>query len=350
MNIDKFKELLSVPSKTYQEEDMVEYICNELDSIEGVTYYRDDMMNIYATKGDLEEGEYYPMFIAHTDTVHTKIDKIVVKEEKLTRPNTFGKSFGDDKVDCLKAYTEDGSPTGIGGDDKCGIFICLELLKQLDKVKIGLFVSEETGCHGSSKCDENFLQDVGYITQYDAPGNHLISEICSGVRLFERDSEFFIKTLDIITTCFGNEMLIQSHPYTDISQLKKKIDVSCINISCGYYNMHSNQEFISIDDVCRAIEVGKNMVNTLGYKKYEYEYKPIVYTKQTTMNSLVEFDDYEEIYKKEEKIYNLESVDIIEDTDGITISDIYDGVSIFISDDDLPDLYEILKYRILNKL
>ena len=350
MNIDKFKELLSVPSKTYQEEDMVEYICNELDSIEGVTYYRDDMMNIYATKGDLEEGEYYPMFIAHTDTVHTKIDKIVVKEEKLTRPNTFGKSFGDDKVDCLKAYTEDGSPTGIGGDDKCGIFICLELLKQLDKVKIGLFVSEETGCHGSSKCDENFLQDVGYITQYDAPGNHLISEICSGVRLFERDSEFFIKTLDIITTCFGNEMLIQSHPYTDISQLKKKIDVSCINISCGYYNMHSNQEFISIDDVCRAIEVGKNMVNTLGYKKYEYEYKPIIYTKQTTMNSLVEFDDYEEIYKKEEKIYNLESVDIIEDTDGITISDIYDGVSIFISDDDLPDLYEILKYRILNKL
>ena len=350
MNIDKFKELLSVPSKTYQEEDMVEYICNELDSIEGVTYYRDDMMNIYATKGDLEEGEYYPMFIAHTDTVHTKIDKIVVKEEKLTRPNTFGKSFGDDKVDCLKAYTEDGSPTGIGGDDKCGIFICLELLKQLDKVKIGLFVSEETGCHGSSKCDENFLQDVGYITQYDAPGNHLISEICSGVRLFERDSEFFIKTLDIITTCFGNEMLIQSHPYTDISQLKKKIDVSCINISCGYYNMHSNQEFISIDDVCRAIEVGKNMVNTLGYKKYEYTYKPIVYTKQTTMNSLIEFDDYEEIYKKEEKIYNLESVDIIEDTDGITISDIYDGVSIFISDDDLPDLYEILKYRILNKL
>ena len=290
------------------------------------------------------------MFIAHTETVHTKIDKIVVKEEKLTRPNTFGKSFGDDKVDCLKAYTEYGSPTGIGGDDKCGIFICLELLKQLDKVKIGLFVSEETGCHGSSKCDENFLQDVGYITQYDAPGNHLISEICSGVRLFERDSEFFIKTLDIITTCFGNEMLIQSHPYTDISQLKKKIDVSCINISCGYYNMHSNQEFISIDDVCRAIEVGKNMVNTLGYKKYEYEYKPIVYTKQTTMNSLVEFDDYEEIYKKEEKIYNLESVDIIEDTDGITISDIYDGVSIFISDDDLPDLYEILKYRILNKL
>jgi len=347
MNLEKFKELLSVPSKTYQEEDMVEFLCNELDTIPGVSYYRDDMMNIYATKGELNEGEYYPMFIAHTDTVHHKVDKIIVKEEKLIRPNTFGKTFDKTEVDCLKAYTEDGNPTGIGGDDKCGIFICLELLQQLDKVKIGLFVSEETGCHGSSKCDENFLQDVGYITQYDAPGNHLISEICSGVRLFERDSEFFTKTLKVIEESFGNEMLIQSHPYTDISQLKKKVDVSCINMSCGYYNMHSNQEFVSIEDVRCSIEVGKNMVKELGNKKYEYVYKPITYTSQTVMNSLVGFDMDDDL--KEEDIHQLETVDVIEEKDGITISDIYDGASVFISDDDVPYLYEILKERLISK-
>ncbi len=76
MNLEKFKELLSVPSKTYQEEDMVEFLCNELDTFPGVSYYRDEMMNIYITKGELSEGEYYPMFIAHTDTVHQKVDKI----------------------------------------------------------------------------------------------------------------------------------------------------------------------------------------------------------------------------------------------------------------------------------
>ena len=344
MNIEKFKELLSVPSKTYQEEDMVEYLCNELDTIPGVSYYRDDMMNIYATKGELNEGEYYPMFIAHTDTVHHKVDKIVVKEENLIRPNTFGKKFDEVKVPCLKAYTEDGNPTGIGGDDKCGIFICLELLKTLDKVKIGLFVSEETGCHGSSKCDEKFLKDVGYITQYDAPGNHLISEICSGVRLFERDSEFFTKTLKVIENGFENEMLIQSHPYTDISQLKKKIDVSCINMSCGYYNMHSNQEFVSIEDVERSILIGQNMVKELGYKKYKYEYKPIVYTPQTVMNSLLQFEDDEDY-----PLHQLEGVDVIEEKDGITISDAFEGNSLFISDDDLPYLYEILKDRFISK-
>jgi len=348
-SLEKFKELLSVPSKTYQEEDMVEYICSELDNIEGVTYYRDVMMNVYATKGELSEGESYPMFIAHTDTVHMKIDKIVVKEEKLVRPNTFGKTFDNNEVDCLKAYDENDNPTGIGGDDKCGIFICLELLKQLDKVKIGLFVSEETGCHGSSKCDENFLKDVGYITQYDAPGNHLISEICSGVRLFDRDSEFFEKTLKVIESAFGNKMLVQSHPYTDVSQLKKKADVSCINMSCGYYNMHSNQEFISIEDVKNAIDAGKNMVKELGYKKYEFVYKPIVYTSQTVMNSLIDFDDDDLDNYSEEDIHQLETVDVIEEKDGVTISEIYDGTSLFITDDDLPYLFEILKNRLLKK-
>jgi hypothetical protein len=352
MDLQKFKELLSVPSKTYQEEDMVEYICDELEKIHGVTFYRDNMMNIYATKGTLEEGEFYPMFIAHTDTVHNKIDKIVVKEEKLKRPYTFGKNFDDTLVDVLKAYDVNDLPTGIGGDDKCGIFICLELLKQLDKVKIGLFVSEETGCHGSSKCDENFLQDVGYITQYDAPGNHLITEICSGVRLFERDSEFFTKTSKVITESFGNEMLVQSHPYTDISQLKKKIDVSCINMSCGYYNMHSPQEFISIEDVKCAIEAGKNMVKELGHKKYEYQYKPIVYTPTTIMNSFAEgFDDDLDIFEVQEieMHHRLQTIDVYEEKDGITLTDVYDDGFMFIPDEDLENLYEIIKERLIKK-
>jgi putative aminopeptidase FrvX len=344
-NLEKFKDLLSVSSKTYQEEDMVEFVCNELDEIPGVYYYRDKMMNIYATKGELSEGEFYPMFIAHTDTVHQKVDKIIVKEENLSRPHTFGKKFDDQEVLCLKAYTEDGNPTGIGGDDKCGIFICLELLKSLDKVKIGLFVSEETGCHGSSNCDVSFLKDVGYITQYDAPGNHLITEICSGVQLFERGSEFFQKTLPLIENGFGGEVLIQSHPYTDISQLKKKSDVCCINMSCGYYNMHSSQEFISIKDVEDAINIGKNMVETLGLKKYKYEYKPLVYNSQTVMNSLLQFQDDDEV---DEETHQLQTIDVFEDEYGVYLVDAIDGVPFFVSDEDLPDLYEIIKNRLLN--
>jgi hypothetical protein len=161
--------------------------------------------------------------------------------------------------------------------------------------------------------------------------------------LFERDSEFFEKSILVIENAFGNEMMIQSHPYTDVSQLKKKIDVSCINMSCGYYNMHTKEEFISIDDVERAIEAGKNMVFILGLNKHQYEYKPIVYTNKTIMNSLVEEDFDEDI------IHQLETIDVEENKDGITILDSLDGNDMFINDDDLVYLYDIIKERLLKK-
>ena len=138
-------------------------------------------------------------------------------------------------------------------------------------------------------------------------------------------------------------MLVQSHPYTDVSQLKKKIDVSCINMSCGYYNMHTKEEFISIDDVDRSIQAGKNMVFILGLNKHQYEYKPIVYTNKTIMNSLVEEDFDEDI------IHQLETIDVEENKDGITILDPFDGNVMFINDDDLIYLYEIIKERLLKK-
>ncbi len=197
---------------------MVDYILSQIDS-DKIKVTCDDHKNIYITKGELVDGEYYPMFVAHTDTVHDIIPKINVKIVDVYRPVTFGKVFESVPVKALKAYDDNEDPTGIGGDDKCGIFICLNLLEKLDKVKIGLFVSEETGCHGSAKCDESFLNDVGYICQYDAPGDHLITEICSGVRLFEKDSEFQKLSVSAITEAFGCEMTLGSHPYTDVMQL-----------------------------------------------------------------------------------------------------------------------------------
>ena len=140
--LTRLKEVLSVPTKTYQEQGMVDYVCNVLDGIEGVSYYTDEMNNIYATKGTLLEGNHYPMFVAHTDTVHELVDEIVVEEEMLGRPETFGRTFTEELYLSLKGYTPHGNPTGIGGDDKCGVFLALELLRTLSVVKVGLFVSE----------------------------------------------------------------------------------------------------------------------------------------------------------------------------------------------------------------
>lgn len=275
--LDGLKQLLSVPSKTYKETGMVNYILSVLETIDGIKFFTDEMNNVYASKGVLDEGEFYPMFIAHTDTVHELVPEIVVKEEMLTKPHTFGRTYNSEKHFVLKGYTPNGNPTGIGGDDKNGVFIAIELLKLLPKVKIGLFVSEETGCHGSSKCDLDFLKDVGYAIQFDAPGNHLITEICSGTRLFKENGDFINTVKPLFEQIMGITSDCQSHPYTDISQIKRKGDFSTINFSCGYYNMHTSSEFVVVDEVEKCIELGVKIVDTLGYKKSEYQYTPPQY-------------------------------------------------------------------------
>ena len=147
-NLQLLKDVLSVPTKTYQEEQMVLFLVNWLTENK-IEHFVDEHNNVYATKQEsdlIPENFYFPCVIAHTDTVHN-IDTINVKEEML--PNTQGEI----KLS-YKAYNDEGNPTGIGGDDKCGVFACLTLLKELPYLKAAFFVSEETGCHGSLKAKE----------------------------------------------------------------------------------------------------------------------------------------------------------------------------------------------------
>ena len=356
--LSRLKELLSVPSKTYEEDGMVEYVTNVLDTIPGVEYYTDEMNNIYATKKDEGFDGHFPMFVAHTDTVHSIVPKIVVEEQYYPKPVTFGKAFDSKEHHVLKAYTPDGNPTGIGGDDKAGIFICLELLRVLSNIKVGLFVSEETGCHGSSNCDIEFLNDVGYAIQFDAPGDHLITEVCSGVRLFEKDSEFAEKIIPVISKTMGTVMDLQSHPYTDVSQLKIKGDFSCLNMSCGYYNMHSPNEFVSTEDVNKAFLSGINIVNELGYEKYEYHFQKPTYQSfigQLTDIGLLddELTDWEStsidgLYD-EEDVYDMEDNIVRIEWDGISVSSKNAEDSVWLSEEECGNLYEIIRDRILLK-
>ena len=356
VSLTRFKELLSIPSKTYQEEHMIEYLSWVLESIPGVDYYTDEMGNIYATKKEDDFKGYLPMFVAHTDTVHSLVPEIVVKEQTLPKPSTFGRTFDDTQYNVLKAYTPEGNPTGIGGDDKCGIFICLEMLRTLSNVKVGLFVSEETGCHGSRKCDVKFLNDVGYIVQYDAPGDHLITEYCSGVRLFEGNGEFINRALPVIESSMNTTMDLQSHPYTDVSQLKQKVDVSCINISCGYYNMHTPNEFIVLDDVDKAIRTGINLVNEFGYEKQVYAYEAPKYSYGGLFNledaeddlgdwdnTLLDgLDEFDETHTLNDNVVNFE-------WGGMTIQSKHTDEAVYLDEEDVLELYELIRTRFLLK-
>ena len=260
-NLDLLKEVLSVPTKTYKEEQMVKYICDFLEN-KGINYYKDSHNNVYATKQSTEvlpDNFYFPCVISHTDTVH-QLGSINVVEE--IQPNAQGLS----KLS-LKAYNDNGYPTGIGGDDKCGVFACLTLLQELPNLKAAFFVSEETGCHGSRNSDRKFFRNVGYAIQFDAPENWMISEECSGQVLFDRDSEFYESCNEVLTEGMVKEdMRYMVHPYTDVYALRTKYDFSCINFSIGYYDYHTSEEYVVVEDVENGIKIGKKMIEKLGNK------------------------------------------------------------------------------------
>jgi putative aminopeptidase FrvX len=265
-NLELLKEVLSVPTKTYQEDLMVQYLVSWLTE-NNIEHFVDEYKNVYAIKQEspsIDPNFYFPCVIAHTDTVHN-IDTINIREEML--PNTQGEI----KLS-YKAYNDLGRPTGIGGDDKAGVFACLTLLKELPYLKAAFFVSEETGCHGSMKAKEEFFTNVGYGIQFDAPENWMITEKCFGQVLFDRDSEFFEKVDKVLTEGMDNEnMQYMVHPYTDVYALRGKFNFQCVNFSIGYYDYHTANEYVVIEDVFNGIEMGRKMIESLGYKLHYKE-------------------------------------------------------------------------------
>ena len=254
------KTVLSVPTKTYKEDLMVEFLTEWLKE-NNFSFFLDEMKNIYVTKQTGKDIDFFPCVVSHIDTVHN-IDSINIREETLLNEQRQLKPS-------LKAYNDLGNPTGIGGDDKCGVYACLELLKELPNIKVAFFVSEETGCHGSRKADKNFFDNVGYVIQFDAPGNTMVSEYCMGVQLFDRNSEFFKSCDVVLNENFKSKPRYQSHPYTDVYALKSLFDFSCINFAIGYYDYHTRDEYVVVEDVYNGIESGKKLIESLGYKKYK---------------------------------------------------------------------------------
>jgi acetylornithine deacetylase/succinyl-diaminopimelate desuccinylase-like protein len=85
-----------------------------------------------------------------------------------------------------------------------------------------------------------------------------------GVQLFERNGVFFDKCDKALTEGFEGRNDYQSHPYTDVYALKQKFDFSCINFAIGYYDYHTRNEYVVVEDVFNGIDMGKQMIIGLG--------------------------------------------------------------------------------------
>ena len=121
---------------------------------------------------------------------------------------------------------------GVGGDDKVGIWIALQMLLKEDKIKCAFFHSEEIGCIGSSrKADMKWFKNVGYCLQADRQGSSTDFVNSISGKLY---SKAFKKAVEPIITDYGYKE--SSGSITDVGQLAENgIGVCVANMSCGYY-------------------------------------------------------------------------------------------------------------------
>jgi hypothetical protein len=140
----------------------------------------------------------------------------------------------------------------------------------------------------------------------------------------------------------------QSHPYTDVSQIKQKGDFSCINFSCGYYNMHTSSEFVVVKDVEDAFNLAVGVVKELGNVKYEYTYVRPTYDYYSQGSLFANYDDDEDDFNYDETDWvdgNNHYFHISEDEIEIESKSTGDIISLNLKD--MGELYLLIRERLL---
>ena len=220
MDFKLLKQLYKIHSKSGYEGKIISFVCKWVDkNIQDVKIELDwNTGNIYMTKG---KAETYPCMVAHLDQVqkYHPTDFTVIETKDLL----FGYS-------------------------------------KFDNIKVAFFVGEEVGCIGSSKANMDFFNDSRFVIQPDRRGH---SDMITQIGFMDICSDDFIK--DITPEKFGYTPT--EGMMTDVEQLKENgLNVSCINVSCGYYEPHTDNEFTDKNDLMNDCQL-------VWWEQYEEMYE-----------------------------------------------------------------------------
>ena len=221
-----------------------------------IKYEFDEYGNIYLTKGQLNEGEFYPCVTSHLDTVQSEQlvwAQVGLPLEIKTKVNVNGKH----------EWHVEGM--GIGADCKSGVVIALSLFDHFDKIKACFFREEEIGCKGSNNLVKEWFDNVGYVIGWDSPELNRAAWSCSGVQLF--DKKFFTEEIQEICKEHGLTKF-NAEPFTDVKIIREKTDIICMNFGNGGYNAHMPSEYCVVEEMDHACGMGIDIIKKLGTKQY----------------------------------------------------------------------------------
>lgn len=183
------------------------------------------------------------MLVAHMDTVHKDKCKDIHGESVLW------------------------SPQGIGGDDRCGVFMICEILRTTDfRPAIVFCEDEEIGCVGAEKF-ANWLEkkkeakDIKYLIELDRKNAiDAVYYSCGN-----RDFKDYIHNITGYTEATGS--------YSDICEISPVLNVASVNLSCGYYKEHTLDHYVVVSQMEHTFEVTKKLLaDSDNVEAFNYNY------------------------------------------------------------------------------
>ena len=284
MIMELLKQLYCIHSPSGNERAMKKFIRRYIRKhIPGAKIETDQTGNLYIIKGTAPS---YPCIVAHLDQVqraHSKDFSLMETKELI-----FGYS--------RKRRRQEG----LGADDKNGIWIALRCLERYGILKVAFFVEEETGCRGSSQARMEFFNNARFVIQPDRRG---YKDLVTTIGWTELCSREFLMAAGYER--FGYQET--EGAMTDILALKENgLAVSCINLSCGYYEPHTDMEFTVKKDLLNCLKLVEHIIEvcTMFYPHTDRhagcfmgtdEYKAA----KSEMFGMLEYDDtlaFDDIY------------------------------------------------------
>lgn len=238
-----------------------------------------NLTNILSLGNQYDKKSYLQNLFSEYEIREDKYGNIYVnKDFNITKPyicshiDTVDEQPGSktimyDPIKKLYLAEREGKPCNLGADDGVGVYACIKLFKEFD-VGLAFFLDEEKGCIGSSNADPNFI-NASYLLQLDRKGT---GEIVFGTSWSNIASDEFKNDIKPI---MGKYQIKQvAGGMTDVITLVENniVNVSACNIACGYYEPHTKKEYISLDDMNKAINFARDILKELGNKTYYYEY------------------------------------------------------------------------------
>lgn len=183
------------------------------------------------TVGDgyvLAKGDFPVLLVAHLDTVHSQLPEDIVYDEL---------------EDVLS------SAQGIGGDDRCGVLMILELIH---KHRCSVLLCEDEEQHGVGAMKFVTSKDIdglffNYIVEFDRKGsNDAVFYKCANQAFID-----FV-TADYYQQDYGT--------FSDICVVAPRIGCAAVNLSCGYYNAHTLSEYVVIKEMQDCIDAADRLL------------------------------------------------------------------------------------------